>query len=768
MRPTRFPANALLRIAMALSAALLLPSCGPASNSPYPAEWVRGKVLFTSFEERPKYLDPVSSYSNNETPWTYSIYEPPLQYNYLKRPYVLEPRTLSEMPQVEFLDKTGRRLPADAPAERVATSVYTLRLLPGIRFQPHPSLARGRDGRLVYHDLTPERIHGRYSVIDFPLEDAAGSGVATSTRELTADDYVYEVKRLASPYVRTHSPIFGIMSEEIVGFKDLGDRLRAQRQAELAGRDPHDTFIPWHDLRQDPLEGATAPDPHTFVLRVKGKYPQMRFWFGMTFFSPLPWEADRFYEQRGMLENGLSLNLWPVGTGPFMLVEQGPSRYVMKRNPNFRGQIYPTEGMPGDAERGLLEAAGKTLPFLDMVVSSLEHEREPSLGKFLQGYYDVPFIERPDAVFSLEKELLDNTGRARLLRERGVRIPERQDSHNWYMGFNWLDPVVGKGDTPAQQERNRKLRQALSIATDWEEHATIFYDTYGTSVTAMGPLPPGVFGRREGREGMNPVTHVWVDGKAQRRPLEDAKRLLAEAGYPGGRDARTGRPLVLTYDANGITPAYQARLDWQVKQAARIGIQLEIRAADYNRFQERLIKGAHQIFFWGWLADYPDPENFLFLLYGPQARSTSGGENNANYANPEYDRLYNVMKDLPDGPQRQEAIDRMVGIAREDAIWMWGLFPAVASAYQPWVHNGNPSIMLRDLIKYMDVDPALRVKKQREWNRPQWWPLPWMAGVLALFAIPIVRAWRRREARDARTALIWTAPAHAHEARGPE
>ncbi len=743
-----------MRALLAALGALAAVACGPVNNAPYPQDWIRGKVLFTSFEERPKYLDPVSSYANNETPWTYSIYEPPLQYHYLKRPYTLEGRTALALPEVSYWDKGGHRLSEDAPAARVATSVYRIHLREAIRYQPHPSLARDAAGRFCYQDLSPEQIRGKFSIGDFPLEGGANSCVATSTRELSADDYVYQIKRLASPYVPTHSPVYGIMSQYIEGMKDLGDRLRAERKEVLAGRDPRDLHLPWRDLREVALSGARAVDAHTLEIRVNGKYPQFRYWLSMTFFAPVPWEADRFYAQRGMLENGLTLNFWPVGTGPFMLTEQGPSLYVMQRNPNFRGQPYPSEGMPGDAQAGRLDAAGKTLPFVDRIVFSLEKEREPSLAKFLQGYYDVPFVERPDVGFVLQKEVLDGTGRAALLRERGVHLVGRVDPNTWYMGFNWRDPVVGKGDTPEQQLRNRKLRQALSIATDWEEHAAIFYDIYGDSKIAMGPVPPGVFGYREGKEGINPVTHVWIDGHAKRRPLEDAKRLLAEAGYPGGRDAKTGKPLVLTYDSNGVTPVYQARLDWQVKQAAKLGIQLEIRSADYNRFQERLLKGAHQIFFWGWLADYPDPENFLFLLYGPQARSRSGGENNANYENPEYDRLYNQMTDLPDGPERQQVIDRMVRIAREEAIWMWGLFPGVSGVYQPWMRNTSPSIMLRDNLKYLDVDPQLRWRLIEQWNRPQWWPVPWMLGALALLLIPVWRIWRRREARDARTALV--------------
>ena len=114
---------------------------------------------------------------------------------------------------------------------------------------------------------------------------------------------------------------------------------------------------------------------------------------------------------------------------------------------------------------------------------------------------------------------------------------------------------------------------------------------------------------------MNPVTHRWVDGRAQRRSIDDARRLLAEAGYPDGRDARSGKPLVLNYDyGRPATPEVRANLDWMSKQFAKLGIQLEIRATDYNQFQDKVRRGKHQIFTWGWLADYPDAENFLFLL----------------------------------------------------------------------------------------------------------------------------------------------------------
>jgi ABC-type transport system substrate-binding protein len=723
----------------------LIVSCSEVRNEPYPLDWIAGNTLFTSFQEQPKYLDPVSSYSNNETPWVQQIYEAPLHYHYLKRPYQLEGRSATDVPVPQFLDKNGKPLPETAPSELVAQSVYTIHVKPGILYAPHPAFARDAQGNHVYQALTAKDIDGKYSVWDFKQ---------TGTRELVAEDFVYQIKRLASPYVPTPSPIYGLMEQYIAGLKGLGERLRKERNAAIEGKSPRDRWIPWRDLREVPFEGARAIDDHTYEVRLIGKYPQFRFWLAMSFFAPVPWEADKFYAQRGMLEHSLTFNNWPAGTGPFMLTEQRSNQYVMKRNPNFRGEPYPCEGMPGDKEKGLLDDCGKPMPFADMVVSSIEKERESRASKFIQGYFDVPEIERYDNVFQLLAEKEDGSGRAEQLKSHEVKFSSAVEPQNWYMGFNWLDPVVGKGATPEEEVKHRKLRQAISISTDWEEHGTVFFDIYGPAQVAMSAVPPGMFGYRDAQDGINPITHDWVGGDAKRKSLDVAKKLLAEAGFPDGRDAKSGKPLVVYYDSNGVGPAYQSRLDWQVKQAAKLGIQMEIRSADYNRFQDRMRKGAAQIFFWGWNADYPDAENFLFLLYGPQAKAKFDGENAANYQNDEYDHLYNVMKDLPDGPERQKVIDRMVKIARDDAIWMWGLFPGNVVASQPWMHNATPTIIVRDHVQYMRVEPALRVAKLAQWNKPVWWPVPAALALLLLALWPAWRIWKRREAASARQTAL--------------
>jgi len=718
-------------------------------NAPYAEPEIAGNVLFTSFQGVPKFLDPVSSYGLDETPWVYQAYEPPLHYAYLKRPYTLEPETAQAMPQVVLYDQAGHVLPDAAPSAQVAYSIYTIHLQLGIRYQPHPAFARDGHDQFMYQDLTPAQISGKHSIWDFPLDKAA-----VSTRVLTADDYVYEIKRIASPWLSTPSPIYSLMAQYIVGLQDLGDRLRIEHTQELAALPSGVTYLPWHDLRNDSLEGAKALDANTLEIRIKGSYPQFKYWLAQNFLSPVPWEAERFYAQRGMAEQSLSLNTWPVGTGAFMLTEQGPNRYVMLRNPNYRDARYPSEGMSGDAEAGLLADAGKRMPFLDKVVWSIEKEPEPRAEKFMQGYYDIPEVNRLDDAFALVKELMDGNGRADEVRSHGIQLNTVHDPVNWYVGFNALDPVVGKGRTPAQDERNRKLRQAISIATNWEEYAAIFFDVYGPAAPAMGPIPPGLFGHREGEAGLDPVTHIWQNGQAVRRPLAQARRLLAEAGYPDGRDAQTGKPLVLYYDVREAGPAGQGRRDWQVKELRQIGIQLEARPTDYNRFQDRVRKGSEQMFFWGWNADYPDPEDFLFLLTTEQGVVKYAGDNESNYSNPEYDRLYLQMKTLPDGPERQQVIDKMLAIVQHDAPWMFGLFPGSVSAAQTWVHNVKSSTVILDSVKYIRVDGRLRAAKIAEWDRPKLWPVLLIALAVFLMIWPAWRFYQRRQWTNGRGALV--------------
>ncbi len=390
------------------------------------------------------------------------------------------------------------------------------------------------------------------------------------------------------------------------------------------------------------------------------------------------------------------------------------------------------------------------MPFIDQAVYSREKESIPYWNKFLQGYYDSSAIASDNFDQAVQVSIEGDATLTPEMERRGIELRTSVATTIIYAGFNWLDPVVGGEQGGAAAERARKLRQAISIAVDMEEFLSIFAN--GRGIVASGPLPPGIFGWREGQEGINPLTHVWRDHAARRRPLSEAKRLLAEAGYPDGRDAKTGKPLVLYLDTVARGPGDKARLDWWRKQFAELSIQLEIRETDWNRFQEKLRKGSQQIFILGWNADYPDPENFLFLLYGPQSRATYHGENSSNYQNPEFDALFQKMKNMPNSPERQQLIDRMVEIARRDAPWIWGFNPKDYSLFHGWLANVKPNTMARNSLKYLRVDAAKRAALRREWNRPVLWPIGLVLLLLIAAAIPAVRSYRRRERMAARPA----------------
>jgi ABC-type transport system substrate-binding protein len=251
---------------------------------------------------------------------------------------------------------------------------------------------------------------------------------------------------------------------------------------------------------------------------------------------------------------------------------------------------------------------------------------------------------------------------------------------------------------------------------------------------------------------MAPVVDDWVGGRPQRKSIGVALRRLAEAGFPDGRDAKTGQPLVLHLDTVQRGPGDKPRLDWYRRQFAKLNIQLEIRATDWNRFQEKVRTGNTQLFFLGWNADYPDPENFMFLLNGPQARAKTGGENAANYQNPEYDRLFEQMKNMDDGPERQALIDRMLAIARHDAPWVFGYHPKDYGLAHEWVGNVKPNQMARNGLKFHRLDTGLRERRRAEWNHPAVVPLAILAALAAAAAAGGMVAYRRREARSARGA----------------
>ena len=700
---------------------LLLGGCKQSVwNDPYPAQAGSANTLYLSFAERPRHLDPARSYSFNEAQIIAQIYQPPLQYHYLKRPYTLIPQTLTALPKVTYLDAAGHVLGRDASPSMIAQSIYELHVRPGIYYQPHPAFARNQQGKPFYRDLGT----GGLAQIG-AWDDFKQSG----TRELVAADYVYEIKRLASPQL--NSPILGLMSDYIIGLKDYADRLA--KQARLL---PDDGYL---DLTRYPLAGAEVVDRYTYRIRLKGKYPQFLYWLAMPFFAPVPAEVDAFYHQSGMAARNFTLDWHPIGTGPYQLGINDPNRQiVLSRNPYFHGETYPRSGAPGDAAAGLLRDAGKPLPFIDHIVFSLEKETIPYWNKFLQGYYDLSGISSDSFDQAIQVDAQGEPQLTGAMRAQGMGLVTAVQPSIWYTGFNMQDSVVG-----GYSERTRKLRQAISIAVNFEEFVSIFQN--GRGIPAQGPIPPGIFGYVDGVAGMNPIVYHLHNGKIERRPLSDAQRLLSEAGYPNGRDVKTGVPLVLYYDNTFTGPNAKSYVDWMVNQFAKLNIQLVPRTTDFNRFQDKIRRGNTQIFVAGWDADYPDPENFLFLFYGPNSKVISNGENAANYRNPHYDALYDQMKYLDNTPQRQLLITQMVDTLRQDSPWMFGYFPVSFGLRQSWVTPGKLNVIANNTFKYRRIDPVLRQHLRAQWNQPVLWPLFVLLGLIALPVMLALYVGRRRE-----------------------
>ncbi len=716
--PGRHSVLGKLQLITLLSITLLTQGCDKGEwNSPYPEHDAKDNTLYTSFSERPKHLDPAISYNADEWIFINQIYEPPLQYHYLKRPYTLVPLTAESLPKITYFDKDNKPLGDDATVEKIAYSIYQLHIQPGIMYQQHPAFAKkeGTD-EFLYHALSKAQVKDKHSILDFEK---------TGTRELVAADYVYQIKRLADPTL--NSPVLGLMENYIVGIKDLSKAIQA-KYTELGIMNDHAYFL---DLRDFAFEGAKVIDKYSFEIKVIGKSPQFMYWLAMPFYSPIPWEAIAFYSQKPLLEKNISLDWFPVGTGPFTLAKNNPNlQMILEKNPGFHGEKYPSEGEPGDKEKGLLEQAGKPIPFLDKIIFILEKESIPYWSKFIQGYYDQSGVssENYDQVLNIGANGVSLT---KELEDKGIRLSTSVQPSIFYWGFNMTDEVVG-GYTQAK----KKLRQAISIAVDVEEYINIFLN--GNGIVAQGPLPPSIFGFNEDKKAKNPAVYNinTPNNNLERKSLDDAKKLLKEAGYPNGIDPKTGQPLVLYYDAivSGGTES-QSQFSWFRKQFKKLGIELVVRATQYNRFQDKMHNGDFQIFFWGWNADYPDPENFFFLLYGKNSKIKIDGENASNYESANFDALYEQMKSMDNTEERAKLIGKMIAQVQDDAPWIWGFHPKIYVLRQGWVFPFKPNAMSRNTLKYMALDPLLRDKNRKEWNKPIVWPL--IVGIMGLLVLCI-------------------------------
>ncbi len=452
----------------------------------------------------------------------------------------------------------------------------------------------------------------------------------------------------------------------------------------------------------------------------------------MHFTSPMPKEAVEYYKKQDYASLPEEMQLTqpfylphPVGTGPYMLISRKlRQEIILEKNPIFRNEPYPSEGMPGDKEKGLLDDAGKPMPFINKIIFKYNPEYISAWNKFNQGYIDASGIgkEHFDKIITKNKELSSE------MKKKGIRLETAVASDIFYYGFNMLDTVVG-----GYTDRQRYLRQAVARAFDVGKYKKIFRNERG--IIPNGPVPPGIFGYTPEIESYNNFD------------LEKAKELLAKAGYKDGIDPKTGKPLELTYDnavISGASSAARPHLQFFKEQIEQLGIRLKIATTDLNTYRRKILDGNYQIFESGWLLDYPDPENFLFLLYGPNGAVKYHSDNRANYDSPEFDRLFEQMETMDNTPERFRIIQKMIDIVNKDCPWIYLFHSEDYYLFHSWYKNINVTDLINNAMKYKKIDPELRWAFIKKYNKPIYWPVVLFFILLGISFIPAIKAIRRK------------------------
>ena len=474
-------------------------------------------------------------------------------------------------------------------------------------------------------------------------------------RELTAEDFIYAWKRMADLNNRStnYSSIF---QGYIVGLDDFRDYTATTKDVDY----------------DRPVAGLKAPDPYTLEITLTKPHNFLLYWLAHLPTAPVAREAVKRY--------GKDVVNHPVGTGPFKLEgDYRSNRFLMARNENYRQALYPDRVSPELEEMGLLEDAGRPLPFIDRIEYSVIEESQPLWLAFMAGNIDAAGIPKDnfDQVITTDKELSPE------MKEKGINLIKAEDPSIFYYGFNMDDPVVGK---------NKKLRQAMSMAFDRDTYIDTFLNGRGS--VPVGPIPPMIPGYRPEKE--NPYT---------RYEPEEARELLAQAEEINGGPI----PLLKLAMPGNDTTVRQLGEFFRI-QMENLGLEVEVDYMTWPKFQDATKTRSHQLFALGWVADYPEAQNFLLLFYGP---NRSPGPNSCNYSNPEFDRLYEEAVALPNLEDRLPLYHRMEDIIIEDTPWLLSTYRVIYALYYDWLENYYPHDFIYGTARFQKIDMELREKKLR-------------------------------------------------------
>ncbi len=491
---------------------------------------------------------------------------------------------------------------------------------------------------------------------------AADPAFRGQRRELVAADYAYSLKRLLDPTLR--SPWAWIVEGKLVG----GDALQARAKA--TGHLDYDA----------PIAGLEVVDRYT--LRIRLVRPD--FNFGYVLAMP----ASVAVAREAVEAYGNDFGAHPVGSGPYRLAEYTrATRIVLEANADYRGEVFsePAPDNPGDAAIARY-LAGKTLPLIGRIEMSIIEEEQTRWLGFLDRQFD--YLQQLPPGF-VDQALVEGKLRPEMA-ARGIRQEMLVRPNTWWNYFNMDDPVVG-GYTPEKIA----LRRAMGMAFNTDEFIRVIFR--GRALAAQSPLPPGI-------AGFDPTLKTI----AQIYDPAAARALLDKFGYKdrdgdGYRELPDGKRLIVERWSPPILRERQIDELWK-KNMDAIGIRIAFHKEQLPELRKMARAGKIQMRGDGWNADYPDADNFMQLLYGPNI----GQSNDSRFNQPEFNALFEQSRKLPDSPERTKIFDRMTQLMLVYAPWKLTHHLIEDHMVYAWVVAYKPHPIRAEIWKYLDIDRALR------------------------------------------------------------
>ena len=487
---------------------------------------------------------------------------------------------------------------------------------------------------------------------------AADAAFKGQPRELVAEDYIYSFKRLMDPKI--HSPWTWLLEGKIVGLDE------AAVKAKQTGKFDYDAKI----------AGLEAIDRYTLRIRLKQPDYNLSYVLAHEPTSAVAREVVAKYADAGgrVMAN-------PVGTGPYKLAKWiRSSKIFLEANPEFRGFVWDFK--PGsDPEDARIVAAmkGKKMPQIGRVEINIMEEDQSRLLGFQNGELDLMNLEGP-----LAPKVLDGGTLTPEMQRRGVRLSRFVDPEITYHYWNLMDPVVGGLST-----EKIALRRAMAMAYNVSEEVRVVRN--GQAVETNFPVPPGVVGHDPDYRGI-----IRYD------PAE-ANALLDRFGYKKGKDGwRTlpdGKPLLIRYGSQPDSLHRQLDEMWK-KALDSISIRMEVQKDKFAELLKLEKQCRLQMRSASWIADYPDAENFMQLLYGKNVYQS----NNACAVIPEFDRLYEQSTRMQDGPERDKLYRQMARLIEVYAPWRLDISRYRNMLVQPRVLGYKKHPILHSEWQYIDID----------------------------------------------------------------